>query len=89
MSITTKAALLSLLVNGSMAAMVFTLQPWALRTADRFFRLGYWILDAIFGGTLELEPFALVFSVAVNTVIIFGVILAALAPWERRRAPQV
>jgi hypothetical protein len=83
-----KAAWLSVIINGFALAMMFTMQPWALRASDIFFRLGYWILERIFGGAAELGILAIAFALIVNIVAICAVLWAGLAIWERARAAQ-
>ena len=84
----TKAALLSVVINGFALGLMFTLQPWALRAGYIFFQLGFWILESIFGGAAELGIFGVAFIFLVNTVVMCPVLWAGLAIRERAQASR-
>ena len=87
MSNPVKAALLSVLLNTLAVPFVFApaLPAWANRAVNIFFGIGESILTSIFGGTLDIQPFGLLFDLFVNAVVIFGVLWGGLALWARRR----
>lgn len=89
MSSPIKAVLVSMLVNAPAVPFVFAPAPpsWLGRSIDLFFRPGESILVLVFGGTLDIQPFGLLFDLFVNIVLISAALWGGFVLWERRLVP--